>query len=202
MEVPAPDSGEAAATGKQGAGVGRVPVSPGRGRARGLGAGEDAKSSLAPAGGVARGGHGGGGARRARGGRGRGCLLSPGRAPFRFSRLARLFPLSCRSPLPPTPPTKIKPETSRRGWLSPLKRPLCGPRRAPSVEGLEIGGEGGAGRAEWPWPPRVFRPAARDRLCPPGSPQSTPGVRGPGWRWRAETALTRRELAVQWGGRQ
>lgn len=200
MEVPAPDSGEAAATGKQGAGVGRVPVSPGRGRARGLGAGEDAESSLAPGGGSraagtvgeGRGGRaaeGGGAARCPQAERPSGSRVWPGCSPS-------VVGLPC---LPP-PPTKVKPETSRRGWLSPPKRPLCGPRRAPSVEGLEIGGEGGVALASARFPPSCPRPvmSARDPTEHPGAL----GVRGPGWRWRAETALTRRELTVQWGGRR
>lgn len=129
MEVPAPDSGEAAATGKRGAGVGTCSRVPGRGRGRGRGAGGDAERVPRRVGGRARGGRGGGGARRARGGRGRGRPLSPTARRASGSRAsAPRCPSSVRClRLPPScrPLMKIKPKTSRRGvaFASEAARP-------------------------------------------------------------------------------
>lgn len=102
VEVPAPDSGEAAATGKQGAGVRRVPVSLGSGRARGLGVGGDAASGLAPGGGRARRprwGRGAEGARR----KGEGLPAVPSPSALPVLVLARLFPLQSSVSLWPPP---------------------------------------------------------------------------------------------------
>lgn len=162
--------------------MGRAPVSP-CSRAEG-GRGDSAPSGTPSQ--VSR--RVGGRARRQRWGRGaegaqrkgEGLLAvpRPGALPVLVPGPA-VLPQSSVSPAsqPPPPPTKIKPETSRRGWLSPLKRPLCGRRRAPSVEGLGIGGrgrggEGGVALASARFPPSCPRPvmSARD---PAGNSQSS-----------------------------
>lgn len=181
MEVPAPESGELQPQVSRGRGwdvllCPRVPGqregvgtrrSPGRRVKSRAGWGSRAAAAV----GEGRGGRaaeGGGAARCPSAGRPSGSRAWPGCSPA-------VVGLPCL-PTPP-PPTKIKPETSRRGWLSPLKRPLCGRRRAPSVEGLGIGrrgrgGEGGVALASARFPPSSSRPvmSARDPAEHTGRP--------------------------------
>lgn len=181
MEVPTPDSGEAAATGKRGAGVGRAPLSPGKVRARGRGTGGDAKPGCAPGGGRAgrpRWGRGAEGARR----KGEGLPAVPVLLPWPpvplQSTVSSFLPLACCPP-----PMKNKPKTycrrvafaSEAAALWPKASALR--RRSRGWGGSR--GEGGVALASARLPPS----AARDRLSPPGTPQSAPGalgVRGPG----------------------
>lgn len=118
MEVPAPDSGKAAATGKRGTGVGSAPESPGRGRVRGRGA-EGTPRRVARQVGVAcrqqQRGRGAEGARRK--GEGLPAVPRPSALPvlapwLRCASLVigLLLLLSFRHP-----PVKIKPKTSCRG---------------------------------------------------------------------------------------
>lgn len=115
MEVPAPESGKATATGKRGTGVGRAPESRAGGgcgtRRRG-----DAEPGSTPAGGRARALPWGRGAEGAgRKGEGLPAVPRPSALPVlapwpRCSSVVGLLLLPS-----PRPPIKIKPETCRRG---------------------------------------------------------------------------------------
>lgn len=131
MEVPAPDSGEAAATGKRGTGVGRALMSLGRERTRGCGASGDAELGLAPVG-VARGEPAVG---EGRGGRRRGCRCPP-HPPSALPVLVPqpgCCPSSVSSFLFPAPPVKVG--ILRRRVAFSWKLPSGDWRRAPGVEG-------------------------------------------------------------------
>lgn len=179
MEVPAPESGEATATGKRGPGVGRAPESPGGGRVRGRRAAGTPSRAARRLGGVARGRRGGGGVRRALGGRGRARPLSPGLARFRFSRRGRAVCRQWRvsSPLPAAPDRR-NPKTSGRGAAVASEAAL------PRVWARALGGRAGGwrgepGRAAWPWRSRAAggaRPGPGYLL--PGAPGRAPGALG------------------------
>lgn len=172
MEVPAPESDEATATGKRRTGVGRAPESLGREGWRGRRAAGTPRRAARRVGGVARGpprwGEGRGG-RSAEGG---------GLARFRFSRLRRAVSLQWWVSFSPPrgPPIEVNLQTSRRGvaFASEAALPRLS-RRVPSAEGLVVGagsrGEGGVALAF----ARCWRSAARDRLSPAGSPRQRTG---------------------------
>lgn len=153
MEVPAPESGEATATGKRGAGVGRAPESPGWGAGAGTPRCGDAERGSSPAGGSRAGGRGGGGVRRALGGRGRARPLSPGLARFRFSRRGRAVCRQWRvsSPAPRAPRSDEPEDLPPRGGCRLRSRPPTGLGACPRRKGRWLARGAEPGRAAWPW---------------------------------------------------
>lgn len=148
MEVPAPESGDATATGKRGTGVGRAPESSGGGRVRGRRAAGTPSRAARRVGGSRAGGRGGGGVRRALGGRGRARPLSrarPRALPV-LARWPRSLPSVAGLLLSRRPPGEVNPEASRRGAAAPQKPPFHGARRAPSAEGPVVGAGSRGGR--------------------------------------------------------
>lgn len=201
MEVPAPESGEATATGKRGTGVGRAPEPPGRGRVRGRRAAGAPSWAARRLGGRARAaavGEGRGG-RSAEGG---GLARCPPASRASGSRAsAAPFPRCGGSPPPlPAAPHQGKPgDLPPRGGFRLGSRPPTVLGECPRRKVLRLA-RGAGGRAAWPWRSRVVggaRPGTGYLLRGAhGSAPGALGVPGPRSARRAgqERPLYRRRL--------